>query len=645
MNRWLVGVLMLTLAACGEDTSEADAGETADAAATDGDATVDGSSGGGDASADGVQGDSASGDTTSNGSNTLTVRSLHFTETLHAVWGSATDDVWWVGAKGRVLRYNGCTLAPRDAGTKADLFAVWGRSKSDVWIGGDGVVIQWDGKAFFDRTPSDLVKPIFRAAHAPTDGSTLLIAGKDGIVLRVLDDGKLKKESTNSGIDIHGIFAVSAGTVWAVGGSGQALRLSGGTWSETNMPKASGTVVAISGGKDKDKKTRLMAVGEGNYTAATADGTWEAGVTNDPKNRDLRGVWAVSGDEAWAVGPAGALIHLTPNNKWNVTDIDGTYMKTATFNAVWGIAAKDGQPAFAHAVGDAGAGLKFTDGKWLDFRAETTAHVRSVAVLPDGQLVATGADGLLMLAKDAQAEFVDLGAEVTCAALNDAADDGAGGAWAVGEGGVAVHVHKAGGLDVMVPAAAAGKGLLGIANIGKTEVIAVGEFGTVVRWTGTAWEAEKPGVQHTLHGIGSDCGKAWAVGDYGTILRREGGTWTKESTGVGAGTRLNSVVLWDCGKAVAVGDGGVVLERDAAGKWTSVKEEPGLFLYGVDRGADGRIVAVGWNGSLVVGKDGKYQTVASGVPNVLRDVAIGKDGIVAVGHKGGIYQVNVKALP
>ena len=625
-----------------EPPSAGDAGGGNDAAADAGGGDVGAVGDVGTSGDGGTSGDAGATDTGGgNNGGKLVARSLKFSDDLNAVWGSSQDDVWWAGDDGRVLHFNGKILVPRDSGTDKDLHGVWGRGPDDVWFAGDSVILWFDGSKFYDRTPKDLVKPMFRAVHAPADGSTLLIAGEEGLVYRVLDDGTLHQEKTNSGAKVYGLYAVSAGIVWGVGAGGQALRLSGGTWSETTMPKSSGIVHAITGAV-LEGKTRLMAVGEGGYVAATEDGTWKASLSSDPKSRDLRAVWAVSGKEAWALGVDGALVHMVGANesaKWNFQDIDGTYMKTATFNAVWGVS-KDGKAVFAHAVGDDGAGLTYKDGKWLDMRAETTAHILSIAALADGRMVATGADGLLLVAKDGKSGFVDLGAAVTGATMHDAAGDGpAGGFWAVGDGGVIVHASKAGGTDVMVPSGAENRALRGIADLGGGKALAVGDVGTALAWDGSKWVVESTGVQHNLRSVAAAGGKAWAVGELGTILRREGGKWAKESAG--ELTNLHRIIAWGDGEAAAVGDNGVVLVRGPDGKWKKVFEKPALFLYGIDRAADGTLIAVGWKGTCVIGKGSKFEAIESGLPNVLRDVAAGKDGTVAVGHKGGVYQVSL----
>ncbi len=620
------------LSACGN--GDEDNGKDTDSAVADStggaDGVVDGTGGddGGASDGGGTTVDGGVTDTGGGGDSVLTTRSLRFVEDMQGVWGSGPDDIWWVGSKGTVLHYNGSVLAPRKSGTEKDLFAVWGRGPKDVWFAGDSVLLHWNGLKMVDRTPDDLGDVVLRAVHAPADKSTVLIGGDDGVILRVLESGSIMKEKSNSALKIREIRAINAGNVWAIGDKGQALRLSGGTWSSVPLPKANADLhgLALSPGG------RLYTVGVDGYVAATEGKLWEASLTNDPKSRDLFGVWAISEKEAWAVGKDGALIHHL-GTKWNLTDIDGTYMKTRTFRSVWGIA--DGDDTFAFAVGDGGAGIRFSGAtdKWLDFRAETTAHLNAVTPLPDGRMVIAGDGGLLLEAKDDTSRFVDLGVAVTGTNLRGVAPDGAKGFWAVGESGVTVHVDAAGTPTVHVTQG--GQRLSGVALVGK-DVVAVGNGGTALRWDGKVWQSETTGVQFNLSAIAAHGDTAWAVGEFGTVVKRDkDGKWTKEASG--ESFNLHRVVAWADG-AVAVGDNGLVLAREG-GKWTKVFESPGLFLYGVTRRGDGTVVAVGWKGTLVVGSGKDWKAVDSGLPNVLLDVgAVGKSAVV-VGHKGGIYQV------
>jgi hypothetical protein len=637
-------LLCCLLLACGNTTDPEDDsdGGANKADVTDGTKT-DGSTGGdtvndGDSTAD--DGSSTADDGTSTApTNVLQTRSLKYDNHINGVWGTALNDIWWVGTAGLILHDNGKVLAPRNSGTSKDLHAVWGLSADNVWFVGDGVVLQYNGHTVIDRTPSNQKDVVFRAAHAPSDGSTLVIAGDKGIVLRYLvDKNKLIQEQTNVAFQIHGIYAESIGIIWGVGASGQALKLSGGSWSSTTMPKAGNrTLTAIDG-----MGSRKFVVGEQGYVAATDLETkvWRRELSNDPPpERDLRGVWAVSSKEAWAVGVKGALLHKV-GKSWQRTDIDGTYMKTKSFNGVWGIA---GDNPFAYAVGEKGAGLRFDGQKWLDYRAETAAHLNAISALKDGRVAACGNAGLLLVAADAKSAFVDLGAAVTGVDLFDVAADGQGGLIAVGKGGVVVRAKGLDGqatVNVSVPQLAGGLDLRGVTALKSGKVLVVGQSGIALVWDGKSWSKEKTGTSYNLRSVSASGKKAFAVGEHGVIrVRADDGTWGGESSGVML--NLNRVLAWGDGEAVVVGDNARILSRKA-GAWKSVFEESALFLYGVTRRADGTIIAVGWSGTLVVGKDGVFKKIKSGLVNVLQDVTSTTDGTVAVGYKGGVYQVSEK---
>ena len=612
----------------GGDTAGADGGVDGGVDGGAGDTAIDGSG-----QTDGVANSDVGATDGAGTGEVLTARSLRFTDNMTAIWGSGPDDIWWVGSGGRVLHYNGSVLTPRKSGTDRDLYGVWGRGPKDVWLVGDRIVLHYDGVKMQDRTPDDIGKVILRGVHAPADASTVMMGGDDGVVYRVLPSNKLMKEQTNFALKIRAIHAINAGNVWAVGDKGQALRLSGGSWASVPLPNANADLHGLTA----TATGRLLTVGDGGYVAATESKLWVDSLTNDPKSRDLFGIWSMGEKEAWAVGADGALIHHI-GSKWNVTDIDGTYMKTGTFRAVWGMAAQGAEAAFAFAVGDKGVGIRF-DGateKWLDYRAETTAHLNNITTLPDGRLIVAGDSGVLLEAKDANAGFVDLGVAVTGTHLRGVADDGAKGFWAVGDNGVTVRITADGDPQVRVAAEAAGQRLSGVALVGK-DVVAVGHGGIALRWDGSDWKAEKTGVQFNLTAIATHGGEAWAVGEFGTVIHRDSsGKWNKEASG--ESFNLHRVAAWDKG-VVAVGDNGLVLLR-VDGKWSKVFESPGLFLYGVARSADGNIIGVGWKGTLVVGAGGDWKVVESGLPNVLLDVAVSGKDAVAIGHKGGIYQLD-----
>ncbi len=630
---WSCAVALLFFAACGTKATNA----SADATVTS-DVTSDGQIG--DASGDG----DTTADSDAGPPSLLTARSLRFDDDLTAVWGSDADDVWFVGKGGRVLHWNGQTLSPRDVGTTKDLFGVWGKSRTEAYIVGDGLILRWDGTSWSNEAPSGT--GILRGIHVPVDGSTVLTCGDGGVVLRRDSAGKWQTEETASKLNLQAIWASNASQVWAVAEQGRALHLSGGVWSETDMPGAgSRTVRAVVGSLDG----RLFACGDGGYLAATDEtATWQETLANDGDTpRDLSGVWARSSTEAWAIGKSGALMHFV-GKKWQVDSIAGTYMKTASFTALFGANDSNGQP-FSFAAGIAGAGLVFSAGqpdnsdpqlqndRWLDFRAETVADLKAVQADSDGSLIACGTSGVVLTAKDSQAPFYDLAAPVTGADILDCALRN-GEAWLVGPSGVILH--KSGGIwSVDKPANV--KNLSGIVRLGN-DLLAVGDGGVALHKVADgAWQAETTGVQFKLRSVATAGDVAYAVGELGTVLRRDAaGTWTKETTGnLGQFAR---VTAWGDGEAAAVTEEGTLLVRaaGASGAWKQMSETPGQLLYGIARRADGLLLAVGYAGTLVTGQPaGPFTDHPKNVPNLLSGVACSANGCVAVGQKGGIFQV------
>jgi hypothetical protein len=72
--------------------------------------------------------------------------------TLRAVYGFSSNDIWAVGDESTVLHWDGHAwtklTTPLDTmPDKPRLMAVWGSSKNDIWIGGNGVMLHFEGSA------------------------------------------------------------------------------------------------------------------------------------------------------------------------------------------------------------------------------------------------------------------------------------------------------------------------------------------------------------------------------------------------------------------------------------------------------------------------------------------------------------------
>jgi hypothetical protein len=56
---------------------------------------------------------------------------------LTAIHGSGPDDVYFAGAAGRVIRFDGSDFLALDSGTTSNLSGVWASGPADVWVVAD----------------------------------------------------------------------------------------------------------------------------------------------------------------------------------------------------------------------------------------------------------------------------------------------------------------------------------------------------------------------------------------------------------------------------------------------------------------------------------------------------------------------------
>ena len=70
-------------------------------------------------------------------------------EAILDVWGSGANNVFAVGTRGEILRFNGTTWSTMTSGTSTNLFGVWGAASDDVYaVGANGVILHFDGTAW-----------------------------------------------------------------------------------------------------------------------------------------------------------------------------------------------------------------------------------------------------------------------------------------------------------------------------------------------------------------------------------------------------------------------------------------------------------------------------------------------------------------
>jgi hypothetical protein len=153
------------------------------------------------------------------------------------------------------------------------------------------------------------------------------------------------------------------------------------------------------------------------------------------------------------------------------------------------------------------------------------------------------------------------------------------GALAVGLGGAALNYDSSAGWQVTpTPYQARHIALTSVAFAGPSSAFAIGQFGTILHWDGTAWSVDPASSQLTDVALNSVAfapdGQGWAVGDQGTILHYDGSSWTAELPPADdAGGDITSVAV--AGSAVYAIAAGNLIVRGSDGTWMDAP--PGLL--------------------------------------------------------------------
>lgn len=197
--------------------------------------------------------------------------------TLFGIWGSGPNDVWTVGGNldapsngAGAWHYDGAAWTradlPAEASNISAIYKVWGRSADDVWmVGSKGLAIHWDGSAW-TATTTNTTTTLFTVNGDP--------------------DGE---------------------EVWAVGGQGNAvvLRWDGSAWTD-ETPQFSQTIPGVYAG---GTSPRAAGYGGTVYVRDGSPATWHA----DPRGQggffDFHTVWE---DDEGGVWGGGGVISSNP---------------------------------------------------------------------------------------------------------------------------------------------------------------------------------------------------------------------------------------------------------------------------------------------------------------------------------------------
>lgn len=163
-----------------------------------------------------------------------------------------------------------------------------------------------------------------------------------------------------------------------------------------------------------------------------------------------------------------------------------------------------------------------------------------------------------------------------------------------------------------------GNNLYGAWQASPTETWVVGDAGTLLRWTGVAWERFDSGTTETLNAVhGSGSSFAVAVGDNGVILTWNGSQWSRSSNLVMVD--LESVWMVSPTLGWAVGANGTILAYNGSA-WNPTSAATAERLTGVFAASSTEVFIVGEGGTFLRGDGTSLSVVPTGVIDAFNGV-------------------------
>jgi len=271
---------------------------------------------------------------------------------------------------------------------------------------------------------------------------------------------------------------------------------------------------------------------------------------SSPVTEPLLGVWVAAIDDAYAVGPAGQVLHYD-GIAWTVADVAG--VAPVRFKSIWGSDANN-----VYAAAESGKIFRTTgDGVWTE--------------VADVGFMLTGISG---------------------SSANNVIAGGQG-------GGVVVRFDGVGWSTLSNP------GVLAVNSIwtpGPADVFAPSNRpGEILRYQGTTWSPSRPflGSDPVLKAIwGTSSADVYAVGERKTMYRFDGTNWSDPV--VLPGTLFDAKSIWGSGvgDVFVVGTTGLIL-RGSADQWMTLPvptSQP--TLWSVSGSSPNNVLVVGDGGVI-----------------------------------------------
>ena len=312
---------------------------------------------------------------------------------IYRIWGMNSEDLWFVGGGGTILRYkspdagNAITWTQVDAGANFDLYAIWGNNSDDVWVTGAtalwtatsnsvsnvmhyvrGATPEWTRYKQFRYVQNNMIWGF-------ADAGDLHFAScanySSAVWTLPADGGPAISETLPQEIHLYGSWAASTTDQWVVGRqavySAQTAGRVPGPRGASSAPGKMFRKQADGAWKNADSTGLKLFTPE--LETAVNGGAWFS---------DIRGT---SATDVWAVGTKGLVAHFD-GNQWRLVDagagsanLYGVWPVSPTevwvSGGVWGdvAGATPDQPKFMRYENASG------QAKWQDIAAPSDAGI------------------------------------------------------------------------------------------------------------------------------------------------------------------------------------------------------------------------------------------------------------------------------
>jgi hypothetical protein len=440
----------------------------------------------------------------------------------------------------------------------------------------------------------DPVSPLYKAMWAAPTG-VVVLAGANGHVATF--DGTTWTESTSGAANFNAVWGSSPTDVYAAGTGATIVHYDGSLWTAVANP-GTGSFTALWGGGGQVFAAGTSIVHANGGAFAT---------TMTPLATTVRGLWGSAGDDVFAVGDGGVILH------WDGVSWTQMIASTTALHAVGGSGAAE-----VVAVGDGGVISRYTGAGWATPNPPSaTMPLKDIWAAAPNEVIAVGIEGAFHLrdttwTRELTTPLFAVSGRSATDALVAATNTGQhwnGATWTAANGPIG-----------------------SVADIWATPstYVAVSDYPST--FDGSTWTAQMAAQVPSTKGLWiAPSGRVWFAGT--GVQHLDGATL---STDLASGT-FNSI--WGAGEAdVFVAGIGEIRHYDGTA-WTAMTVPTTNPLTGVWGRASDDVFAVGSTATVLHYHAGLWQMFATPFTGDLTGVSGAGSSIYATSTDGKVYRL------